>query len=309
MSNVKRKIVTVPVATLWTTSESPREIDSAAITNPANVKEWLKNLTHDQLLDFYNSNRVQTQILFGQEVIVLEENEYWTHVAIPEQFSSKNQLGYPGWVPSCQLADAAVEFQHSKTFAAVTSKNAMLYSRNQESLLEISYETVLPVQKEDGEKVYVDTPIGPCYLSSTDVEVFSSAKGRRKGNGTDIVSAGKKFIGLPYLWGGMSSFGYDCSGFSYSMCKANGYVIPRDAHEQAAKGLKVELDSLEPGDLLFFAYEEGKGSIHHVGIYYGEGQLLHSPKTGKSVEIVQLSGMEYEKELCAARRYWKASEE
>ena len=63
------------------------------------------------------------------------------------------------------------------------------------------------------------------------------------------------------------------------MCKANGYIIPRDAHDQAEAGKRIALNEMEPGDLLFFAYEEGKGSIHHVGIYYGEGKLIHSPNT------------------------------
>lgn len=106
----------------------------------------------------------------------------------------------------------------------------------------------------------------------------------------------------------MSSFGFDCSGFSYTMCKANGYIIPRDAHDQAASGEKVELHQLEPGDLLFFAYEEGKGSLHHVGIYYGDGKLLHSPNTGKTIEILEMAGTIYEKELCAARRYFQKTE-
>jgi cell wall-associated NlpC family hydrolase len=56
--------------------------------------------------------------------------------------------------------------------------------------------------------------------------------------------------------------------------------------------------------LLFFAHEKGEGSIHHVGIYYGKGKMLHSPKTGKTVELIELKGTLYEEELCAARRYY-----
>jgi cell wall-associated NlpC family hydrolase len=92
------------------------------------------------------------------------------------------------------------------------------------------------------------------------------------------------------------------------MCKANGFIIPRDAHDQANAGVEIKLEEIRPGDLLFFAYEGGKGRIHHVGIYYGDGKLLHSPNTGKTVEIIPLAGTIYERELCAARRYWVESE-
>jgi cell wall-associated NlpC family hydrolase len=171
--------------------------------------------------------------------------------------------------------------------------------------LELSFLTALPFLKEQQGKVLVKTPDGTGFLDSNDVVVSDSPA---RGNGQAIVSAGERFLGLPYLWGGMSSFGYDCSGLAYSMCKANGYVIPRDAHDQAAAGKDVHLAEIEPGDLLFFAYEEGKGTIHHVGIYYGDGKLLHSPHTGKTVEILPLEGTIYQRELCAARRYWVKTE-
>jgi cell wall-associated NlpC family hydrolase len=63
-----------------------------------------------------------------------------------------------------------------------------------------------------------------------------------------------------------------------------------------------------PGDLLFFAYEEGKGNLHHVGIYDGNNKMLHAPQTGSGVEVIPLKGTVYEKELFAVRRYWKTSE-
>lgn len=176
-------------------------------------------------------------------------------------------------------------------------------------MMELSYQTVLPVVQELDHWVKVETPSGFGLISAEKVHIYQSQDEIPKGNGRDIVFAGEAFLGLPYLWGGMSSFGYDCSGFSYTMCKANGYTIPRDASDQAQAGKPVELEKIEPGDLLFFAYEEGKGRIHHVGIYYGNGKMLHSPKTGKSVEIIPLQGTIYEKELCTARRYWQDTEE
>lgn len=300
-------LVNVPVATVWTSYDSAREIDRDAVTNPVHLDRWLSALTYETRLGLCEDNLVQTQVLYGQEVLLLEEKEEWAHIVIPEQPSSKNELGYPGWVPKCQLVMCSEDWDlHKGKVAVVTKPKAILTS---EAKLEISYQTVLPILNEDQNQVIVKTPDGTGVLDRTDVEITESLAVRGKGTGQDIVAAGEKFLGLPYLWGGMSSFGYDCSGFSYSMCKAGGYVIPRDAHDQAEAGNPVELTQLKPGDLLFFAYEEGKGKIHHVGIYHGDGKLMHSPNTGKTIEIIPLAGTIYEKELCAARRYWLESEE
>lgn len=300
-------LVNVPVATVWTSYDSAREIDQDGVSNPVNLDKWLSALTYETRLGLCEDNLVQTQVLYGQEVLLLEEKEEWAHILIPEQPSSKNEHGYPGWVPKCQLVKCSGDWDlNNGKVAVVTKRKAILTS---DTKVELSYQTVLPLISEDHNQVIVRTPEGTGVMERTDVDVSESLAARYKGTGQEIVSAGERFLGLPYLWGGMSSFGYDCSGFSYSMCKAAGYVIPRDAHDQAQSGNPVELTELKPGDLLFFAYEEGKGNIHHVGIYHGDGKLMHSPNTGKTIEIIPLAGTIYEKELCAARRYWLQSEE
>lgn len=299
-------LVNVPVATVWTSFDSAREIDWDAVTNPVNMDAWLHGLTYETRLGLCEDNLVQTQVLFGQEVLLMEEKENWAHIIIPSQPSSKNESGYPGWVPKSQLVRSEAEWNlHDGPVVVVTSPKAILSGEN---ILELSFQTTLPLINEEDSKVFVQTPKGIGELSWENIVVFETMAARYKGMGSDIVSAGEQFLGLPYLWGGMSSYGYDCSGFSYSMCKANGYIIPRDAHDQANAGKTVPLSEIKPGDLLFFAHEEGKGSIHHVGIYYGNGKLLHSPNTGKAVEIILLAGTIYERELCAARRYWYETE-
>lgn len=303
----KRMVVNVPVATVWTSFDSSRELDDKAISNPVDLEGWLNGLEYETLLDLCNSNLVQTQLLFGEEVLVVEEKGDWSSVICLDQPNSKDERGYPGWVPTSQLVDKTERDVPAKVHT-VTSKKAPLFDENQRHTLELSYATKLPVISMDSDKMEVLTPTGTGFISISDVEVFNSLDSFEQRDGISIVKSGEQFLGLPYLWGGMSSFGYDCSGFSYSMCKANGYIIPRDAHDQAAAGDEVPLDALQKGDLLFFAYEEGKGRIHHVGIYYGDGRLLHSPNTGKTIEIIDLAGTIYEKELCAARRYWQVTE-
>lgn len=299
-------LVNVPVATVWTSFDSDREMDVAIVSNPVDIDQWLERLTYDTSLELCNQNLVQTQLLYGEEVVVIEEKENWFQVIIPSQPTSKNRSGYPGWVPKVQLVNCPADWKlQGGPVAVVTTPKALLVK---ETNMVLPFQTTLPFLKENEGKVVVKTPDGTGLLDAENVTIYESSVERHKGNGNDIVSDGEKFLNLPYLWGGMSSYGYDCSGFSYTMCKANGYVIPRDAHDQAIAGKSVNTTDIQAGDLLFFAYEEGKGRIHHVGIYYGDGKLLHSPKTGKTVEIIPLAGTIYERELCAASRYWVETE-
>ncbi|GLB60934.1 C40 family peptidase [Cytobacillus sp. NCCP-133] len=309
MAAQEKWLVSVPVATLWTTSNSSREIDREAVGNPVDLDSWLAKLSYESRLELCDANLVQSQILYGEEVILLEEKEDWVHVIVPDQSSSKNVRGYPGWIPKPQLIQHTDWKLHNSKVAIVQKKKAQLCSDALKPELVLSYQTMLPVISEDAEWIQVQTPSGEGRLKAEDVSVYESAKSIPKGSGKSIVAAGEQFLGLAYLWGGMSSYGYDCSGFSYSMCKANGYIIPRDAYDQAESGNPVEIDAIEPGDLLFFAYEEGKGKLHHVGIYYGDEKLLHSPNTGKTIEMIDLKDTIYEKELCAARRYWQETGE
>lgn len=298
-------LINVPVATLWTTKESARNLDKKAISNPADITGWLAGLTYETSLALCNENRIQSQALYGEEVIVLEEDGEWVKAILQQQSSSKDGRGYPGWLPKLQLARNEDWKVDGGAIAVIKSKQAYLYNAEKSPNLLLSYLTILPVLDQTSDWAQVQTPEGTGWLQQADIEVYASINEQRHGNGKDVVAAGEQFLGLPYLWGGMSSFGYDCSGFAYAACKANGYIIPRDAHDQAAGGQQVQLTEIQPGDLLFFAYEEGKGKIHHVGICYGDGKLLHSPNTGKTIEIIDLQGTIYEKELCAARRYWQ----
>ncbi|MFT8320291.1 MAG: C40 family peptidase [Bacillus sp. (in: firmicutes)] len=305
MSKSTVYIVDVPVATLWTSYDSARDIDQPGLENPCAVSEWLKQLDYDNKLELCTKNLVQSQVLYGQEVYVQEVKEGWAHVLVPEQASSKNKEGYPGWIAVNQLKQNNRFLLENNPIAVVRVPLTALYNKQLDVEMEISYQTTLPVMEQKEEWTIVQTPSDQKWIKNKDIHVFQSKYHLGKGNGISIIEEGKKFLHLEYLWGGMSAYGYDCSGFSYTMCKANGYTIPRDAHEQAEGGEAIPLNKLEPGDLLFFANEEGKGNIHHVGIYYGNNKLLHSPKTGKTIEIQSMAGTLYEKELCIARRYWE----
>ena len=88
--------------------------------------------------------------------------------------------------------------------------------------------------------------------------------------------AGKRFLGLPYTWGGTSSFGYDCSGFTQMLCRRRGINMPRDAQPQAdwSGVVPVERKDLQPGDLLYFGSSDKK--ITHTGMYIGDGKFINA---------------------------------
>ncbi|WP_430790227.1 NlpC/P60 family protein [Virgibacillus flavescens] len=298
-------VTAVQVATVWTSKQSARRLDEPGLSNPTDMEHWVTKLTKEQKTALCNENRVQSQLLYGEAVEVTEIYGDWAHVVIPTQPSKKDSRGYPGWVPLDQLQKVEKQIWDRSTTAVIRTKNAWLESDKGEKQLKLSYMTSLPVINEHPRKVEVATPHGNLYLPNEAVQLYNTQEGLEKKSGAAIVSEAEQFVDLDYFWGGMSSFGYDCSGFAYATHKACGYQIPRDASDQAEAGIPVEVSNLLPGDLLFFAYEEGKGKLHHVGIYYGDGRMIHSRTNGKAVEIIELEGTVYEKELCAITRYWE----
>lgn len=300
-------IVAVSVATVWTSPASPKEQDLPALQNPVELRAWIDAMSIDDRLSLWKDNQVQTQILYGKKVIVVEEQGDWANVIIPDQSCKKDERGYPGWVPQRQLI-VAPEFeqlwQSNGKRAIVSANTAHLYKSVEEPEIELSFLTALPLLSTDPEWTQVATPHGTRFLKTEDVRVVEGSPVVAGNIGESIVNTGNKFLDLHYLWGGMSGFGYDCSGFAHSMHLAHGIQIPRDAGDQAHSGRLVEKEDLLPGDLLFFAHDEGKGRIHHVGIYAGNNQMIHSPESKSAIELISLAGHKLEREHVVSRRYW-----
>ncbi len=104
--------------------------------------------------------------------------------------------------------------------------------------------------------------------------------------GAQIVATGKKYLGVPYVFGGTTPKGFDCSGFLQYVFMQNGYNIPRLADEQYKLGKSAQTSQLEPGDLVFFStYEPGAS---HCGIYVGEGNFMHA-SSSKGIRVDSLS--------------------
>jgi cell wall-associated NlpC family hydrolase len=118
-----------------------------------------------------------------------------------------------------------------------------------------------------------------------------------------VISTAKSLIGTPYVWGGESpgEGGFDCSGFTQYVFKQVGYSLNRISGDQAKQGVYVSRASIQPGDLIFYSFE-GNGVINHVGIYIGNGQMIHSPKAGDSVKITNIGTAYWRSRYVTARR-------
>jgi cell wall-associated NlpC family hydrolase len=119
----------------------------------------------------------------------------------------------------------------------------------------------------------------------------------------ESIELAKRFLGIPYLWGGSSSFGYDCSGFTQMLMRSRGINMPRDADKQAAWTgvIPVDRKALQPGDLLFFG--SSAKAITHTGMYIGNGQFIHDSTKGHPVvQIGRLDDQPWTQLLVASRR-------
>ncbi len=125
--------------------------------------------------------------------------------------------------------------------------------------------------------------------------------GGGSGLGPTVAQDTLRFLGVPYVWGGESPSGFDCSGLLQYVYKQRGVELPRVAEDQAAVGIPVSPQQLQAGDAVFFA--DSSGYIHHVGMYLGGGQFVHAPHTGDVVKISSLYEDYYARQYAGARRY------
>lgn len=125
----------------------------------------------------------------------------------------------------------------------------------------------------------------PAYIHANYVTEGMASAQTMSADAAQIIEIAKKYIGTPYVYGGSSPSGFDCSGFVKYVFAQAGISLPRTADVQAKEGIYVSYENLQPGDLVCF----GSSSINHIGIYVGNGQYIHSPRTGYTVCIASLT--------------------
>ncbi len=274
--------VAVGVTTVWTSPEAPRDLDEAAVRDLPDPHAWADSMDKDMRLGLHG--RTETQLLMGEPVLVLEERGSWSRIVALWQPSSRDERGYPGWVISAHLGAAVPPGQGS--LATVLRESALCTVGA--DTVELSFGTILPVSSVTADTVTLRLPDDRRGTVALDhvrlgVDTESSAY-----DPDDVLAAARQFLGLPYLWGGTSAWGMDCSGIVHLVFRSLGVQVPRDAHDQAAAMQDVPLDGVRPGDLYFFAPPGDE--ITHVGLatrpIAGDGTrwMLHAPETGRVVE-------------------------
>jgi gamma-D-glutamyl-L-lysine dipeptidyl-peptidase len=318
------KYVDVSVATSWIGPNINRPgLADLAIGNPANPRLWVSSMNKKQKLAL--NFLLETQALYGTKVTVDEQvvvnGLLWDHAWVdgqPTPRDTNHYGGYPGWIPDQQLTaqpppepdggTARVTGSPSATRPFIRGAvTAWAYDSAQTAaargargrLMELSFGTTLAVaDAEPGWVEVLDNHRRHLYLNAADVSLSTPPA-----TADQLIRTAQRFLRLEYLWAGLSSFGYDCSGFTHSLYASIGVEIPRDADAQAdaagnpsytgppqtgsAVGTWVRtLTELRPGDLVFFATDSGY--IHHVGLYvglvHGHPTMIDAPDTGSRIQ-------------------------
>lgn len=231
------------------------------------------------------SAEMSTQVLMGTPVKLLEkaEGKNWYWVQMPDE--------YRGWIEGGAIARMdSVEFKQYKNQGPeliFTHFQGNIYSHASEKS-EIVSELVWLDRLIGLKKNYgfweVILPTGEKgFVREQDVQIyrdwlFSNAEPTKN----RILQAAHSLLGIPYLWGGTSVKGMDCSGFTKTVFQANGWVLPRDASQQAKEGILIDSTrnwaNLAVGDLLFFGEKRSDGSykVVHVGLWEGNQAYLHA---------------------------------
>ncbi len=298
--------VGVAAATLWVEPGTDRPLDRPSTTNPVDLDEWNSRMQATETRRWL-TGKLETQAVLGSEVEVTEVSGDWAKVVVREQATPRDERGYPGWVPVDQLveSDRFERLADRRDRAVVTDRTATLTgtAAGGDPGTEVGFATELPVLEETRQAAKVALPDGSsAWLDEDAVEVYAPGEGPAAPSGADLVRTGKKFLGLRYLWAGVSAWGFDCSGFTYTIHRAHGIDIPRDADAQAETGRDVAVADLRPGDLLFFAEPGGGGAVHHVGMYIGDGKMIHAPNAAESVSIVDWQQWDEDDEFAGAKR-------
>lgn len=214
-------------------------------------------------------SEIVTMVPYGERYAIIEEGPEWTLIEIDETFSGYVSNEYISFVPNVTYACPIVTTVATTNNSNNNSNNNNNNSNNNNNNSNSNNNTQTQTTQATTEQVVVaESPT-------------SSALG------AEIANFALQFVGNPYVYGGSSlTNGADCSGFTMSVYANFGISLPHGATSQSRYGTEVSLSALQPGDLVF--YDHGTGSIEHVALYIGNGQVVHasSSRTGIIVSNV-----------------------
>ncbi len=194
-----------------------------------------------------------TQLLFGEIVEILEVSDQWLRI---RSFMD----GYEGWIDPKQVQD-------------LREKEV---SRWLDGLV-VEHSEFRIVEGPEGKQ----TLLKGCFRPGDGEETFHIGKSEYRflddegdADPDSLIDFALTYLNAPYLWGGKTMFGIDCSGFMQQIHRVFAYQLPRDASQQVEVGQEIEFEDREAGDLAFFI--SGSGNIHHVGLLINKNEIIHA---------------------------------
>jgi len=229
-----------------------------------------------------HSSELATQATLGTIVKVYKQEDNWYYVQTPDK--------YLAWVDAggIELADEQkAENWDDDEKIIYTQTYGHAYSgpdENTSIISDLTAGNMLTILKYAGNSYIVRFPDGRnAYVRKNEAEPYDAWLKNLNPTVETLVSTGKTLIGVPYLWGGTSTKGVDCSGFTKTIYFLNGMVIPRDASQQVHTGKPIDstknFDNLVEGDLLFFgrkATDTTAEKVVHVGMWIGDNEFIHA---------------------------------
>lgn len=200
-------------------------------------------------------SEMTSQVLFGEHFKILEQTPKWSRIELAFD-------GYNGWIDNKQFREISeTDYEKLTSGEIILSGDLLEYiTTPKNSLITIPLGSSLSFLKNE-----VNTE-----GFSFDGTSVSGTKTKK-----DLLDTAYLFMNAPYLWGGRTPFGIDCSGFVQMVYKLNGFRLLRDASQQATQGDALSfIEESEPGDLAFFDNEEGR--IIHVGIIMEDNHIIHA---------------------------------
>lgn len=237
-----------------------------------------------------------TQLLFGDVVQIIEKIGVWVKIRILQD-------NYEGYVIAIQLTKISPsQAEHYEKHYVLVNTLSTAAGDNQIPLTMGCRIPTALIQDID-EYIHVKLPYQKSLIIPKQQITFNNLPTDKV---TDIA---KQFLYAPYLWGGKTVFGLDCSGFTQIVFRMMGIIIYRDAYQQATQGQKVSaLSEIREGDLIFFRKPEGT-KITHVGIYIGNQEVIHSAgyvHIGKldTIGLKSIYQEGYSHKIVSVSRYW-----
>jgi cell wall-associated NlpC family hydrolase len=196
-----------------------------------------------------DESEIVSQLLFGETVEIIEVNLPWANIKCIAD-------GYEGWLDLKQIIQLnQTEYQHYYELDKTVCSAPLCPIEAKEGFLQVTFGATIPSQPQFN--------VGSKYFKWSGIH-----------NKVSLIKAAEHFNLAPYLWGGRSIFGVDCSGFIQIIFSTQNICLPRDASQQVEIGRTIPYDQHQSGDVAFFINEKGK--IHHVGLILAENLIMHA---------------------------------